>query len=132
MERRGGQAFLTALVRDRDAMVQRYMPAVEDSGERALVWIDGEITHAVQKLPRFADGVERVSGALELTAQERELASRVLGCVKGELLYARVDVVGDGEGGVLVSELELIEPSLFLLQSPEALARLVKAIGRLC
>jgi hypothetical protein len=32
----------------------------------------------------------------------------------------------------MVSELELIEPSLFLRQSPAALERFVRAIARIC
>ncbi len=127
-----GQAFLEALVRERDAMVQRYMPMVEYSGERALVWIDGKLTHAVRKSPRFADGVEQVSDALVVSDQERALAEQALACVGSSLLYARVDVVDDGDGKLLVSEVELMEPLLFLLQSPEALQRLVDAIRRLC
>ncbi|MFN9969178.1 MAG: hypothetical protein ACK58T_04695, partial [Phycisphaerae bacterium] len=35
--------------------------AVEGHGERALVWIDGEFTHAVRKSPRFAGNDEQVS-----------------------------------------------------------------------
>jgi hypothetical protein len=127
-----GQAFLVALVRERDAMVQRYMPAVEGVGERALVWIDGEFTHAVRKHPRFSGGVERVSDALAVSDQEKAIANRALSCVDGELLYARVDVMNDDEGDLLVSEIELMEPSLFLLQCPAALERFVNAIGRRC
>ncbi len=127
-----GQAFLAALVRRRDTMVQRYMPAVEGSGERALVWISGEFTHAVRKGPRFAGGVERISDVQAVSDQEKVIANRALSCVDGELLYARVDVVHDDDGNLLVSEIELIEPSLFLLQCPAALERFVNTIGRLC
>ena len=42
-------------------------------------------------------------------------------------LYARVDLMPDEEGP-MVSELELIEPSLYLVQSPAALDRFVRAI----
>jgi hypothetical protein len=126
-----GQAFLAALVRERDAMVQRYMPAVEGAGEQALVWISGEFTHAVRKSPRFAGGVERVSDALSVSYQEKAIANRALSCVDGELLYARVDVMNDDDGNLLVSEIELMEPSLFLLQCPAALERFVRAIGRM-
>lgn len=127
-----GQAFLAALVRERDAMVQRYMPAVEGAGERALVWISGKFTHTVRKSPRFAGGVERVSEALAVSDQEKAIANRALSCVDGELLYARVDIVNDDDGTLLVSEIELMEPSLFLLQCPAALERLVHAIKRMC
>jgi len=124
------RAFLDRLLAERDVMVQRYMRGVEDPGERALVWIDGELTHAVQKRARFAVEAEEVSEALPISAAESGLAERAVAAVEGELLYARVDVVPDDDGEVLLSELELIEPSLFLKQSPQALARLVAAIGR--
>lgn len=48
--------------------------------------------------------------------------------VRGDLLYARVDVIRDGDGGLRLMELELIEPSLFLAQHPPALERLADAI----
>ncbi len=54
-EKRNGGIFLRELLKDRDAMVQRYMPSVETEGEKAIIWIDGEFTHAVWKSPRFAD-----------------------------------------------------------------------------
>jgi hypothetical protein len=124
------RAFLDLLLTERDALVQRYMESVEEEGERALVWIDGELTHAIRKTARFADQHEEVSEALPISKTDRAIAERALGCVAEELLYARVDVVRDAAGGWLLSELELIEPSLFLQQSPKALARLVAAIGR--
>jgi glutathione synthase/RimK-type ligase-like ATP-grasp enzyme len=123
--------FLEARTRERDMMVQRWMPTIETHGERALVWIDGEFTHAVRKSPRFSGGAESVSEAIPIAADERAFAERVLAIPRAEaeeLLYARVDVLRDEHGTLRVMELELIEPSLFLLQSPEALRRFVAAI----
>lgn len=125
-----GQAFLDALVGDRDAMIQRWMPSVETYGERSLVWIDGELTHAIRKTPRFAGGVEQVSEAVPIADDERAFAARALAPLAGELLYGRVDLVRDAGGVLRVMELELIEPSLFFRQSPEALERFVAAIAR--
>lgn len=127
---KGAQAFLDGLVEDRDAMVQRWMPSVETYGERSLVWIDGEITHAIRKTPRFAGGVEEVSGGIAVADDERAFAERVLAPLASELLYARVDMVRDTEGVLRIMELELIEPSLFFQQSAPALARFVAAINR--
>ena len=124
------QVFLDGLVADRDAMVQRWMPSVETYGERSLVWIDGEVTHAIRKTPRFAGGVEQVSGEVPIADDERAFAERALAPFATELLYARVDMVRDTEGVLRIMELELIEPSLFFQQSPRALARFVAAIGR--
>jgi hypothetical protein len=124
-----GQSFLDSLVAERDAMVQRYMPSVETSGERAVVWIDGRVTHSVRKSPRFAGHDEQVSGAVPVADEERLAAEAALACVSPELLYARVDLVTH-EGRPVVSEVELMEPSLFLVQHPPALERFADAITR--
>jgi hypothetical protein len=127
-------AFLASLLAERDVMIQPYVATVEVGGERSLVWIDGALSHAVVKQPRFSADQETVSEALTPTPAERDFAERALALVPGpvreQLLYARVDVFADGEGGLLLSELELIEPSLFLEQHPPALAALVAAIDR--
>ena len=118
------------LCAERDVLIQPYLPSVEGHGERALVWIDGEFTHAVRKSPRFADGAESVSEALPISSAELALGHAALSDVADRLLYARVDVAPGLDGAPVLMELELIEPSLFLLQNPRALQRLVKGIRR--
>jgi hypothetical protein len=126
-----GEAHLQALVAERDVLVQRYLPSVEDYGERALVWIDGELTHAVRKRPRFEGEDESVSTeAVAISAAEAALAQRVLEAVPASLLYARVDVAPGPDGGSVLMELELIEPSLFFPQDPAALDRFVAGLRR--
>jgi hypothetical protein len=122
------QAFLDALTRDRDAMVQRWMPTVETHGERSLVWIDGVVTHAVRKSPRWQGGVENVSSAIEVADDERRFAETVLAPFAKDILYARVDMLRDERGVLRLMELELVEPSLFLVEAPAAADRFVKAI----
>lgn len=124
-----GQRFLDALTSRRDAMVQRWMPSVEGYGERSLVWIDGELTHAVRKSPRFSGATEAVS-EVPIAPDERAFAEKVLAPIADDLLYARVDVVRDEAGAPRLMELELIEPSLFLVHSARALERLTGAIVR--
>jgi glutathione synthase/RimK-type ligase-like ATP-grasp enzyme len=125
----GGDDLLARLAARQDMLVQPYLRAVEGYGERALVFIDGEFTHAVRKAPRFAGGVEEVSAALPITAAERTVGEAALAPCRGELLYGRVDVAPGPDGEPVVMELELVEPSLFLLQEPRALARLADAIA---
>lgn len=129
-QREEGEAFLAELSADADTLVQRYESSVEEGGERALVWIDGEFTHAVAKAPRFDTDDESVSEALPLEGPDRALAERLIAPLAGRLLYARVDVMDDERGLPRLSELELIEPSLFLLQNPAALDRLVSGLRR--
>jgi len=127
-----GERHLRALVSDRDALVQPYLRSVESYGERAVVWIDGAITHAVRKTPRFEGEEERVADeAVPVAPAEAAFAERVLQEVEGPLLYARIDQARGPEGEPLLMELELVEPSLYLGLFPDAMARFVTAIGRL-
>jgi glutathione synthase/RimK-type ligase-like ATP-grasp enzyme len=127
------EAHLAELLETGDALVQPYLPEVERSGERAIVCIDGEPTHAVRKCPRFAEDDESVSAAIVVTDAERAFASQVLAAVPvldGTPLYARVDAIRDDDGELCVMELELIEPSLFFVQAPHALERFAQAVAR--
>lgn len=128
-EAAAAQPQFAADVARRDTMVQPYMGAVEGPGERALIWIDGALTHAVRKTPRFAGEHEQVSPAVPIADDERRLAEAALAPLADGLLYARVDVVRDDDGAPRIMELELIEPSLYLAEHPPALERLVAAIA---
>ena len=126
-----GEAHLRELLRDRDVLVQQYLPSVEGYGERALIWIDGQLTHAVRKSPRFDGEDESVTAApVEISDAEAALARQALAAVRGPLFYARVDMAPGPDGSPLLMELELVEPSLFFPQSPEALDRFVAGIVR--
>jgi hypothetical protein len=121
------QSFLDAA--GREMMIQPWMPAVDTSGERSIVWIDGAVSHAIRKNPRFANEHESVT-AVDIAADERAFAERVIGEIHSknpDLLYARIDMIRDG-ASLRLMELELVEPSLFLLQHPPALARFAGAI----
>lgn len=125
-----GERHFADLLSERDVLVQPYERSVESHGERALVWIDGEFTHAVRKSPRFGDDPERVSEALAIERDERALGEAALADHRDDLLYARVDVARGPDGAPRVMELELVEPSLFLIHHPPALERLVAGLDR--
>jgi hypothetical protein len=114
--------------RRRTCLVQPYLPGVKGYGERSLVFVDGELTHAVRKAPRFGGQDESVSAALPISASERALALRAVAAAPGALLYARADVAPGPDGAPVLMELELIEPSLFFDRSRAALDRFVAAV----
>ena len=127
-----GEMHLRTLAADGDVLIQPYLASVESHGERALIWIDGELTHAVRKTPRWDGDDENVSqSAVAITDEEADLARRALAVVDGPILYGRVDVAPGPSGTPLVMELELVEPSLYFSQGPSALDRLVAGILRL-
>jgi hypothetical protein len=118
----------------RRAMVQPYLDAVDEHGETALVYLDGELSHAVRTRARLglAKEDERIAPHTP-TVEELEVAGEVLDRMPfdaGSMLYARVDLVPDADGDPLLLELELIEPSLFLTAADGAAERFARAILR--
>lgn len=128
-----GRGFLEELARRGDAMVQPYIEGVDAEGEHSIIWINGAYTHAIRKSPRLAGDDESVSGELPVSAAQRAAADAVLAAVpaaaRTNLLYARVDLMPASDRWLL-SELELLEPSLFLMQSLGALTRFVEACAQ--
>ena len=122
------QAFYDEMTRSRGMMIQRFIPSVETVGETSIVMIDGRLTHAVEKRPRFDDQEERVFLREPVTEEMRSLADRVLDAAGKEHLYARVDVIPDDDGSLMLSELEMLEPSLFFSLYPPAVDAFVRAI----
>jgi glutathione synthase/RimK-type ligase-like ATP-grasp enzyme len=125
---------LAALTAAGDALVQPFEPTIGD-GERSLMFFGGEFSHAVRKVA--ADGDFRVQtrhGGRNLphvaTGAELRAATLALSCVDGDLLYARVDMIGTAEAP-LVMELELIEPEVFLPTAAGAADRFGDAIVKL-
>ncbi|MCP4873494.1 MAG: hypothetical protein GY898_32810 [Proteobacteria bacterium] len=127
-----GQAHLADLLTAGDVLVQPYLSSVEGHGERALVWLDGHLSHAIRKTVRWQGEDELVSTeAMPISDAEAEVAAAAVAVAqaRGDLLYARIDMAPNASGQPVVMELELIEPSLFFPQGgPQALERFVAGI----
>ncbi len=113
--------FLGKVLDKGEAMVQPFMHGVHSGGEIAFVHIAGELTHGIVKEPRFAGGEEIVSTAIQPNAEQRALCQAVMATVSEPWLYSRVDLMKDNDGRWVLSELEMIEPSLFFRQYPASL-----------
>ena len=125
-----GQALLESINATGVAMVQPYLPSVEDYGERSLLHVEGRLTHTVRRNPALSlDGESRYDAQLvEATPVEAALARDVLAAMPETPLYARVDLVRDEAGEPVLIELEVTEPQLFLRFSPAAAEALADAI----
>ena len=126
------QAHADMLLADQDVIVQPYVDSVDEYGERALVFIDGEYSHAARKtaFQPLAVAGEAGETAVVASADEIEVATRVAHMVDG-VLYARVDLVRDAGGKPIVIEFELVEPSVFLSLHPPAAERFASALAKL-
>ena len=123
-------AWLGRQAAHREFMVQPYLNSVNTVGEQSIVVIGSEPSHRIVKHPRFAGQEERVEGPFEV-GEFDSLIRNVIEPIKREILYARVDLMMDEEGTWRLSELEVIEPSLFFTQNPQALDMLVDRVEEL-
>lgn len=117
------------------SMVQPFLSSLAEEGELSLVYMRGELSHTVRKVPREGDfRVQESYGgryALEpADAEAEEIGSAVLSLLDGRgsggaaPLYARIDLVRGLDGDLRLIEVELIEPNLFLREAgAEAAAR---------
>jgi hypothetical protein len=133
------------------AMVQPFLEAVEESGETAIVTIDGEVSHVLRKRPVLgADETAPMRddelaaaeamydpdlvGPGEADADELTLAETVLAAMRERFgrapLVARVDMLRGDDGEPVLLELEAIEPNLYFEHAPGAAERLADAIVR--
>lgn len=121
-------------------LAQPFLPQISE-GELSFVFFDGEFSHAARKRPRPGDFrvQEQYGGTMEALAAPpalRDQAQAVLQALRAvpqaagaPPLYARVDGVLV-EGRLLLMELELIEPSLYLALADGAADRLAQALRR--
>ncbi|MEP7122846.1 MAG: hypothetical protein ABJE95_18110 [Byssovorax sp.] len=128
------QARFDALVAERRMIVQPYLPEIAVSGELSFVFFNGIHSHTVRKLPRAGDFrvQQDHGGSRELcTATPEQIAevTTMLAAAPEPLLYARVDVV-ETAGGLVLMELEAIDPELFLAMDPAAPQRFADSIAR--
>src|SRR6478736_463824 len=121
-----GEAFL----------VQQFIPEIETQGEISFIYIDGAYSHAVLKRPAAGDfrvqkehggSVELLNPDSALLDQANEIAATI--AQVRDSLYCRIDAVARDSKLVLM-ELELIEPELFLGLAEGAAERFAKAIVR--
>ena len=122
----------------RDALLQPYVASVDERGERAVVVIDGNFSHAMTKdamlnvdaAARTTDFRHRQLRRAEVEPDALEAAIALLDEERfADLLYARVDLVATEAGWALL-ELELVEPMLFLTYDEAAADRLAAGIAR--
>jgi glutathione synthase/RimK-type ligase-like ATP-grasp enzyme len=132
----------------RVALVQPYLPLVDERGETAIVYVGGELSHVLRKRPvlrsagvaplgqgegasaavmredDLVSASEADSGELELAAALHTQISRRFGTP----LYARIDLVPGLDGQPVLIEFEAIDPSLYFQKVPGSGRRFADAI----
>ncbi len=117
----------------RAMIVQPFQRAIAEAGEYSLMLFGGEFGHAIVKRPRAGDfRVQPHLGGRDFAGDPPpgaiDLARAALAAAPAPAVYARVDMIEDNDGRLAIMELELIEPALFLHQSPASAALFGAAI----
>ncbi|MGB5953364.1 MAG: hypothetical protein WBG57_12735 [Ornithinimicrobium sp.] len=133
-----------ALIRDilasgRSALIQPYLAEVDSAGETAMLFYDGEFSHAICKDAILTLGSGLVEGLFApevITARTPSEAEMALGratmAAIGSVeppLYARVDALPSPTGPVVL-EVELTEPSMFFEYAEGSAGRFADSILR--
>jgi hypothetical protein len=138
------QAHVDRLLPHEDLMLQPFLPAVLTRGEWSAIFVAGAITHCVRKVPVPGDyRVQDDFGARDEpyvpSAVERAQAEHAMAVVQRPggpcpgadgtpLLYGRADFLWTDAGTCVLTELELVEPSMFFRHGPHAARALVAAL----
>ena len=110
---------------------------VDELGETALLYFEGEFSHAIRKGPllkRKKGPTTELFAKETITARvpdaaELRVGARALQAIPFETpLYARVDLISAPDGSPQLLELELTEPSLFLDHDADAPGRFARAV----
>jgi glutathione synthase/RimK-type ligase-like ATP-grasp enzyme len=126
VRRMNGQPFL----------VQQFIPEIQNDGEISFIYIDGAYSHAALKKPAAGDFrvQQEHGGSTDLFHPDSNLlgqANQIAATVRQvrDALYCRIDAVAR-DGKLVLMELELIEPELFLGLAEGAAERFARAIVR--
>ncbi len=125
----------------KSVLVQKYISAIEERGERSIVVINGECTYAFEKMPAKGNflvhqhwgGSFRSSKVCEEDCSLAKKITQILSEILNEKpLYMRIDLLYENNEPYIL-ELELIEPGLKISQADKSLKAFIKGIKeRIC
>ncbi len=128
---------LTEIQQHSPVMVQPYLQEIEGRGEVSLIYFNHQqlqFSHAINKLPRkdefrVQDDFGGYEVPMSVSPELLRLADDCLKLVPGDWLLARVDIL-DWSTSPVLSEIELIEPDLFLRHHPQSVIHFASLLNK--
>jgi len=116
-------------------MAQPFLPMIQTEGELSFIFIDCAFCHALIKRAQPGDyRIQSTYGGREEkvtpSADDLAAAQAIIGTLDKPPLYGRVDMLRGADGGLLLMELEVIEPYLYPVEGPELGERLAAGVAR--
>lgn len=124
-ERASFEPLFENLVGERDMLIQPFQKTITTLGEASLMIFNGKYTHAVLKKAKTGDYrvQDSFGGTLDdytPTPEEIAFAEYVFNACDPMPAYGRADIIWDTDGTILLGELEIIEPELWVRNHPIA------------
>jgi glutathione synthase/RimK-type ligase-like ATP-grasp enzyme len=124
------------LLQTHDMLVQPFFPTISELGEASLMVFGGKFTHAILKKAKAGDfRVQDDFGGTvhdyNPTQEEIKFAEKVFQSCTSLPIYGRVDIVWDSNKHIYLSELEIIEPELWIRNMPESANKIAEAVNKI-
>ena len=124
------------LLQTHDMLVQPFFPTISELGEASLMVFGGKFTHAILKKAKAGDfRVQDDFGGTvhdyNPTQEEIKFAEKVFQSCTSLPIYGRVDIVRDSNKHIYLSELEIIEPELWIRNRPESANKIAEAVNKI-
>jgi glutathione synthase/RimK-type ligase-like ATP-grasp enzyme len=133
------ESIFRQLIAKESMLIQPFLKNITTKGEVALVLFGGKFSHAILK--KAKDGDFRVQddfgGSVsdyEASPEEIEFAEKTIAACPTLPIYARVDVIWNDDNALCVSEVECIEPELWMRKcadAPKLFAKSLQEITKL-
>jgi hypothetical protein len=127
-----GERHHKSIISRSAALVQPFVPGIL-SGEYSLVFVNGSYSHAILRSPPPKYFRVSPNGAVKAVSAPREMVNSALSALAqvpgiDQCLYARVDGI-PSNGGLLIMEVELIDPCLWFDLHPAGACALAAALA---
>lgn len=121
------------LLASRDMLVQPFIETITEKGEASLMVMNGSYTHAILKKAkrgdfRVQDDYGGTVHPYNPSKDEIEFAEFINAKCPVPPIYGRVDIVWDATGKPMLSEIELLDPEIWIRKSPKTAEILAEAI----
>jgi glutathione synthase/RimK-type ligase-like ATP-grasp enzyme len=125
--------LLETSLKNRQLMVQPFIPAIVEEGEYSLFYFADNYSHCILKTPKQGDfRVQEEHGGIlqniDPSPALLDAAQKALQTIPEKVLYARIDLV-EYKGKFNLMEIELIEPSLYFNLDDQAATRFAKSFA---
>ncbi|ANH59289.1 ATP-grasp domain-containing protein [Dokdonia donghaensis] len=132
-ERADYEEVFENLVAERDMLIQPFVPTISSRGEASLMVFNGKFTHAILKKPKQGD--YRVQddwgGTVHPYSPTQEEITFAEDCFKAcntMPAYGRADILWGENGDILLGELEIVEPELWIRNDPASARQFAQGV----